>query len=251
MMATAARQCEVGVSRMRGGDGLALLCDALASARAATACFDALAAYGEDVGFHTLLCRQGGGAGPVRSLHNLGVKAATLVQADGALAWPFEMRALAGNLPVRWSTEDWRDERDANAAGERLKALGLEAGVSLAIRDARAGVTLITGFCARDELALLDRLQLDLWLVAASRFQDRIGQLPTLKGARLELSRRERQMLRLSADGLTAAAAAEMLGLTEATVKFHLASARRKLGVKNTAQAISRLQGLDPGNWPE
>ncbi|ATQ44602.1 LuxR C-terminal-related transcriptional regulator [Caulobacter mirabilis] len=58
---------------------------------------------------------------------------------------------------------------------------------------------------------------------------------------RFGLSRREVEVLRLSAGGLTATAAAAILGVTEATIKFHLAGVRKKLRVRNTAEAITKL----------
>ncbi len=58
---------------------------------------------------------------------------------------------------------------------------------------------------------------------------------------RFGLSRREVEVLRLSAGGLTAAAAAAALGVTEATIKFHLAGVRKKMRVRSTAEAIARL----------
>lgn len=93
---------------------------------------------------------------------------------------------------------------------------------------------------------------LDLWLAAAPLLQARLSALAPTPEKATELSRRELEILRLSAKGLTGAAAARALGVSEATVKFHLAGARRKLGVKNTAEAVARLQALDarPGRTP-
>ncbi len=53
------------------------------------------------------------------------------------------------------------------------------------------------------------------------------------------LTERERQVLRLVADGLPNKQIARALAITERTVKFHIASASRKLNADNRAQAAA------------
>jgi DNA-binding NarL/FixJ family response regulator len=53
------------------------------------------------------------------------------------------------------------------------------------------------------------------------------------------LSGREREVLRLIADGLPTKQIAQQLGIGERTVKFHTASLLRKLGADNRAQAVA------------
>jgi DNA-binding NarL/FixJ family response regulator len=53
------------------------------------------------------------------------------------------------------------------------------------------------------------------------------------------LSERERQVLRLVADGLSNKQIARELTLSERTIKFHVASLFRKLGADNRAQAVA------------
>jgi DNA-binding NarL/FixJ family response regulator len=53
------------------------------------------------------------------------------------------------------------------------------------------------------------------------------------------LSAREREVLRLIAQGLPGKQIAGALGITERTVKFHTASLIRKLGADNRAQAVA------------
>lgn len=52
------------------------------------------------------------------------------------------------------------------------------------------------------------------------------------------LSERERQVLRLVADGLPNKGIARALGISERTVKFHVTSILTKLGADNRAQAV-------------
>ena len=58
------------------------------------------------------------------------------------------------------------------------------------------------------------------------------------------LSRRERDVLDLVADGLTSSQVARRLGLSVATVNTHVASATRKLGVHTRAAAVAQLRAL-------
>ena len=53
------------------------------------------------------------------------------------------------------------------------------------------------------------------------------------------LTRRELEVLALTSDGLTNAMAADRLGLTVHSVKFHLGSIFRKLDVKNRTEAAA------------
>lgn len=61
---------------------------------------------------------------------------------------------------------------------------------------------------------------------------------------RPELSNRERDCLAFMADGRRDKEIADRLDITEATVRFHIDNARRKLGAKNRAQAVARLAHL-------
>jgi LuxR family quorum sensing-dependent transcriptional regulator len=55
------------------------------------------------------------------------------------------------------------------------------------------------------------------------------------------LTPRERECMRWVADGKTDAEIGRILSISEATVKFHINGARRKLGARNRAQAAARL----------
>jgi len=60
----------------------------------------------------------------------------------------------------------------------------------------------------------------------------------------LQLTPRERVVLRLVADGLTLAAAAETLFVSHRTTKTHLENAYRKLGVHDRASAVRALMRI-------
>ena len=75
------------------------------------------------------------------------------------------------------------------------------------------------------------------------------GGRPSLdEGHVLHLTPREREILRLVAEGHSNAALAKMLWVTQQTVKFHLSNVYRKLGVSNRTEAArwAQLNGLLP-----
>ena len=58
------------------------------------------------------------------------------------------------------------------------------------------------------------------------------------------LSRRELEVLRLVADGLSSKAVGQRLFISASTVNYHLSSIFRKLGVESRAQAVAARHGL-------
>jgi DNA-binding CsgD family transcriptional regulator len=63
--------------------------------------------------------------------------------------------------------------------------------------------------------------------------------------SKIQLTRREQQCLRLTAQGLRIEMIAKNLGITERTCHFHLQNANKKLGVTNKYLAITRWQEGD------
>jgi DNA-binding NarL/FixJ family response regulator len=67
---------------------------------------------------------------------------------------------------------------------------------------------------------------------------------PTVRGAGNDLTEREFDVLRLVAAGHSNRAIAASLGLSEHTVRAHLRSVSRKLGVQNRVQAVAEAVKL-------
>ena len=70
----------------------------------------------------------------------------------------------------------------------------------------------------------------------------------TISADRADLTKREREILQLVAEGYSNAQLARMLWVTEQTVKFHLSNVYRKLDVANRTEAArwAQLHGLVP-----
>jgi len=224
---------------------------ALAATSDFAACFDLLELSAADSGFNAVLCRhfiEGGGQADDFERHTLEGAASTLL-AEGAFrrGWPVESHALGRSRPFCWTTSDWPGEQGATArqAMARLAAAGVEGGVSMSVRGPIQRATLVTGFfCGVSGLSAFAGDGLDRWQVAVTRFHARLCEVLSPEARVPDLSRREREILRLTASGLTAVAVGRELGVAEATVKFHLAGIRKKLGVSKTSGAVAKFQSL-------
>ena len=105
-------------------------------------------------------------------------------------------------------------------------------------RDASAAEILAAVEAAGSGMAVVDPRELDSWLAAAS---------PTTVGSDgPALTARELEVLRMMADGAANKAIAWKLGISEHTVKFHVASILQKLhaGSRTEAVTIGIRQGL-------
>lgn len=223
---------------------------ALAATSDFATCFEVLELSAADSGFNAVLCRhviEGHGQADGYERHTLeSAASALLAQGDFRRGWPVESYALGRSRPFCWTTSEWPGEQGALAhqAMARLAAAGIEGGVSMSVRGPIQRVTLVTGFCTVSGLSAFAGDGLDCWQVAVSRFHARLCELLSPEVRVPDLSRREREILHLTASGLTAIAVARELEVTEATVKFHLAGIRKKLGVNRTSGAVAKFQTL-------
>lgn len=106
----------------------------------------------------------------------------------------------------------------------------------------RATATLHIGLPRRD----FDRDMADALQAAGAIIAERlvVFGLPADEHAGLSLSARERDAIAFVAEGKTDWEIGTILGVSEATARFHVDNARRKLGAVNRAQAVARYVGL-------
>jgi LuxR family quorum-sensing system transcriptional regulator SolR len=155
--------------------------------------------------------------------------------------------AMVGDGVILWS-----DELFASCPQMRAEAcsFGLVHGWAQPRHDAQGIVSLLT--CVRSDPAITDeelkakneRLQ---WLSYLCHESMMHHWGPTLRNSpESELSSRELEVLRWSCDGKTSADMAEIIGVSEATVNFHMRNACLKLGTPNKTAAAVRaaLMGL-------
>ncbi|RMD46985.1 MAG: LuxR family transcriptional regulator, partial [Alphaproteobacteria bacterium] len=141
--------------------------------------------------------------------------------------------------------EAWeRGELDpaARRVWELNRRFGVVAGYSIGFGEistrAKGGI----GLCAapgldQDDVDTIWALRGREILLLNEVFHLKANSLPH-SGRRRPLTRRQRQVLELIAEGATVEQVAERLGLSRSTVDKHLVGARAALGVATTAQAI-------------
>ncbi|WP_122500371.1 LuxR family transcriptional regulator [Pseudomonas viridiflava] len=126
-----------------------------------------------------------------------------------------------------------------------LNEFHMTCGVTVPIHMPKGGFATLTGICsdssdaaledARQSLAEFGLLAHAFQEVAYPMFDEAMHSCTAIK-----LTRRERECLRWSAEGLTAREIAQHLNRSVATVTLHLNSAMQKLGAKNRVQAVVR-----------
>ena len=133
---------------------------------------------------------------------------------------PISWRDLFKLLPAR------DPGRKAIAAAAKF---GFTDGMVVPMRSADNSLGVVSFGGKRNPLSDAEQVNLTIIAEAAFRAADRIGSGAAGRVAPL-LSNREIECLRLMAQGQTDARIAKLAGLSVRTVRFHLASAREKLG---------------------
>jgi len=136
--------------------------------------------------------------------------------------------------------------RISDAVDEILSAAP---GAKIVVVTSRLPAALRDVFADRVYGLVLDgELERCLALAVASAAAEQVSLPGALRGllGRPSLSAREKQVLGMVVLGLTNGEIAGTLHLTESTVKSHLSSAYRKLGVRSRSEAVTRI--LDPAS---
>lgn len=151
---------------------------------------------------------------------------------------PTVARALHSVLPVVWDEGLFRHNL---GFWEDARAHGLNVGWAQSSCDAQGGVGMLTLARSHEPLSAAELRHKSMhmsWLAhAAHAAMARVvpGQPPQPAA----LTAREAEMLRWTADGKTSGEIAQITGIAERTVNFHLNNAVDKLGVANkTAAAV-------------
>lgn len=159
------------------------------------------------------------------------------------------MHCFVSEEPLRW-----RDQRYLDRATPRQMQVideawdfGIQNGVSLPLRDGNplsiGGIGINAGTMPAREFEAIWRHRLDDVIQIATLFHGVVTSAG-LFGERVRLSPREQECLLWCAAGLRADEIAGKLGLTSATVRFHLGNAARKLRARNATHAVSKAMAL-------
>jgi len=155
----------------------------------------------------------------------------------------FECNPLLGAIResrTRYRFSDFAAHGD-RAFGAYWDAMG-EAGIGDALcatsyGSGRAIASLHLGFSRRD----FDDAEARAIHLAGLMLTERLMEFAEPAEEEPALTARERDCLAFVADGRTDWEIAVLLGISEATIRFHLNNARRKLGAVNRAQAVARF----------
>jgi len=172
---------------------------------------------------------------------------------------PVLSRALASVVPYAWDELERTDARVARLF-EEAAGFGLAHGFSVPVHGAHGEGAVMSFARPAPELPAAGASRLRLFQ-RAQWFTARIHQKlrDVVFGASAEpagaqrLTPRERDCLRLAAEGMSASRIGRDMNITERTVVFHLNRAEEKLGASRRQQAVARavaLGQIEPGCYP-
>ncbi len=138
----------------------------------------------------------------------------------------------------------WSDELFANSGAlwEDVRDHGLRIGWAQPVHDIRGIASLLTLARSHEAVSPLemgDKAPQVAWLAQATH-ETLAGILAPRpdSAASIKLTEREVDVLRWAGDGKTAAETAQIVGITERTVTFHVDNALRKLGAANKTAGV-------------
>lgn len=168
---------------------------------------------------------------------------------------PVLTRAASSVVPFGWDELE-RDKPAVQRLFTDAARFGLGHGLSVPMHCIN-GEFGVMSFARATELPMgAERLRLfqrAQWLTGLIQERTRQLILETEPTREPRLTARERDCLRLAAQGLTATAIGERMRIAESTVVFHLNAAERKLGVRTRNHAIARamaLGAIEPEGYP-
>ncbi len=141
-----------------------------------------------------------------------------------------------------WLIFVWRVTRDLGRARTAFKALLEEAAENGALAPLAGERVFLSELIAQSQIAAFAETS-PHGRQTLRKLSD-LGFAPSPASARLGLTRQETKLLLLVTRGATNKDAAKALALSEATVKFHLGNAYRKLGCRRRSEATAAAHAL-------
>ena len=145
------------------------------------------------------------------------------------------------NAPMLWCEQLFEE---AKSMWEEAQAHGLQHGWSQSSIDSTGAASLLSLSRSQDKISQLELVEKECrmrWLVQVAHLALSKAYKTESEGNTLpELSKRETEVMRWSADGKSAVEVADILNLSKNTVDFHIKNAVQKLGTKNKTAAVVR-----------
>jgi LuxR family quorum-sensing system transcriptional regulator SolR len=160
---------------------------------------------------------------------------------------PFLERPIDANTPINWNR--WGKSDDDNIVAKSLLAGGAEQGyrngLTIPLHSHNSGSALFTCSTRRHGEEVTEEIESlipELHLIA-SYLHHAVGRHVDYSRYSMvtgRISKRERECLQWTTEGLTTADIARLLNISESTVTFHVQNAMIKLDASNRQQAIAR-----------
>jgi LuxR family transcriptional regulator len=158
---------------------------------------------------------------------------------------PTVAHAVVSTRPVSWSAEVFGNAADF---WEDARGHGLRTGWAQPVHDIKGTASLLTLARSHDAMSSLeagDKAPQVAWLAqAAHETLTRVLASKPGSPSTIRLTAREMDVLRWAGDGKTAAETADILGIAERTVSFHIDNAVRSLGAVNKTAGVLRAAML-------
>ncbi len=224
-------------------EGLFGLSARLSDARSADDVFSALESFLQDAARCKVSCEMSNGKGsPMRRWSNLRpeqIEASDRAGIAGSLSSVLQDSPYPAAL--RWTASEQANSYclpdPANCA--LLKRNGVAGGLFALMRFDDDCLATVSAIASLEDIRELAELSVQTFLSAA--MQTLTGMVAKKRSATWQsLTRREAEALRFTAEGLRAYEVAARMGVSEATVKYHLSGVREKLDARTTREAIYR-----------
>ncbi|MDF3035272.1 MAG: LuxR family transcriptional regulator [Paucimonas sp.] len=152
---------------------------------------------------------------------------------------PTVQHGVRSSVPILWGRDEFAPVIDL---WENANAHGLKHGWAQSARDSRGVIGMLTLARGAEQLTLqeLESKESKMhWLVqmAYAGFS-KLVTMQHLPESQAQLTPREIEILRWTADGKTAYEIGQISGISAATVNFHINNAVNKLGAVNKTQAV-------------
>lgn len=158
---------------------------------------------------------------------------------------PTVQHALKSSLPVLWSDELFKSTGEM---WEEARHHGLRFGWAQAPRDASGAVGLLSLARSTGPLTIKElncnQAQMSWLAQYAHAAMSRLVTPKLVPEIQVDLTSREKEVLRWTAEGKTAFEIAQILSIAERTVNFHINNMIAKLGASNKTQAAVKAIAL-------
>lgn len=154
---------------------------------------------------------------------------------------PVSLWSFARSTPFTWAEAQAGTPETARTRQikEEAKDMGMVDGIGFPMFDPANWQSVVS--LAADAPVILTKKEAGVIYLASVMAQSQAVELSrTTRNAHQELTVREKDVLTWMAHGKSLWEAAMILGISEATVKIHLAAIRTKLGATNTTHAVAR-----------